>query len=118
MAWPAGATQTLSLSPELTEAANYHSRFMADHDCFAHQCPGEPDLRTRIEQAGYTGWTFIGENIAAGMETPEEAFEAWRNSPEHNRNMLTCQFAEIGVARVHAPGSRYIWYWTTDFGGR
>ena len=116
--WPAGAVRSLSLSLELTKAALYHSQFMADHDCFAHQCPGEPDLQTRIEQAGYTGWTFIGENIAAGIEAPEEAFETWRNSPGHNRNILACQFKEIGIGRVYAPDSQYGWYWTTDFGSR
>lgn len=118
VSWPAGATRDLTLSSELTDASIYHSQFMADHDCFAHQCPGEPDLRTRIEQAGYTGWTSYGENIAAGRETPEEAFDAWRNSPGHNQNMLTCQFEEIGVGRVYAAGTQYGWYWTTDFGSR
>jgi len=39
---------------------------------------------TRIEQSGYTGWFAYGENIAVGMEAPEAAFEAWRNSPPHN----------------------------------
>jgi len=116
--WPAGAVRNLALSSELTDASIYHSQYMADHDCFAHQCPGEPDLRTRIEQFGYTGWTSYGENIAAGMETPEAAFDAWRNSPGHNQNMLTCQFEEIGVGRVYAAGSQYGWYWTTDFGSR
>jgi len=116
--WPAGAVRELSLSSELTDASIYHSRFMAEHDCFAHQCPGEPDLQTRIEQASYTGWTTIGENIASGMETPKETFDAWRNSPGHNQNMLTCQFEEIGVARIYAAGTQYGWYWTTDFGSR
>jgi uncharacterized protein YkwD len=100
--WPAGAARNLVLSPELNAAAVYHSQFMADHDCFAHVCPGEADVRTRIEQFGYTGWTSYGENIykaTQGLETPEAAFEAWRNSPGHNKNMLTCQFEEIGVGR-------------------
>jgi uncharacterized protein YkwD len=118
--WPAGAARNLVLSPELNAAAVYHSQFMADHDCFAHVCPGEADVRTRIEQFGYTGWTSYGENIykaTQGLETPEAAFEAWRNSPGHNKNMLTCQFEEIGVGRVYDASSGY-WYWTTDFGSR
>lgn len=118
VSWPASAARTLALSTPLNNASVYHSQFMADHDCFQHVCPGEADLRTRIEQFGYTGWTSYGENIAAGYETPEAAFEGWRNSPGHNKNMLTCQFREIGVGRVYDPGDRYLWYWTTDFGSR
>lgn len=119
-AWPAGAARNLALSAELNAAALYHSQFMADHDCFEHVCPGEADVRTRIEQFGYTGWTAYGENIyraPQGLETPEAAFEAWRNSSGHNKNMLTCQFEEIGVGRVYDADSGY-WYWTTDFGSR
>ncbi|MGQ9478020.1 MAG: CAP domain-containing protein [Candidatus Bipolaricaulia bacterium] len=118
--WPASASRNLALSTPLNNAAIYHSQFMADHDCFAHVCPGEADLVTRIESFGYTGWTSYGENIykaPQGLETPEAAFEAWRNSPGHNRNMLTCQFEEIGVGRVYDADSGY-WYWTTDFGSR
>jgi uncharacterized protein YkwD len=118
VSWPVSASRNLTLSTPLNNASVYHSQFMADHDCFEHVCPGEADVRTRIEQAGYTGWTSYGENIAAGYETPEAAFEGWRNSPGHNRNMLTCQFEEIGVGRVYDPGDQYLWYWTTDFGSR
>lgn len=118
ISWPGSASRNLTLSSPLTDASVYHSQFMADRDCFEHQCPGEADLRTRVERFGYTGWSFIGENIAAGMESSEDAFEAWENSPGHNRNMLTCQFSEIGVGRVYDPGDRYQWYWTADFGSR
>lgn len=125
VSWPASAVRDLALSAELSGASVYHSQFMADRDCFAHQCPGEADLVARIEQAGYTGWWVVSENIAAGMETPEEAFEAWRSSPPHNRNMLNCDVREIGVGRVHdvqdqypTPQTPYRWYWTTDFGRR
>ncbi len=120
VSWPASASRNLALSSALNGASVYHSQFMADHDCFAHVCPGEADLQTRIESFGYTGWTSYGENIykaTQGLETPEAAFEAWRNSPGHNRNMLTCQFKEIGVGRVYDADSGY-WYWTTDFGSR
>jgi len=120
IAWPGWATRNLTLSQPLNDAAVYHSRFMAEHDCFAHNCPGEEDLPARVERFGYTGWTLIGENIAAGVEAPEEAFEAWRSSPDHNRNMLTCQFRDLGVGRVYDPDpdDRYRWYWTTVFGSR
>lgn len=118
VSWPGDAVRNLTLSTPLTDASIYHSRFMADHNCFKHVCSGEADLRTRIEQAGYTGWTSFGENIFAGGETPEEAFNAWRASSGHNQNMLSCQFKEIGVGRVYGAGTPYGWYWTTDFGSR
>jgi len=56
------------------------------------------------------------ENLAAGYETAEENFEAWRASPSHDVNMLDGNQRVIGIARVEVPGSEHGWYWTTDFG--
>lgn len=121
--WEGPANRQLALASSLNQAAAYHSQFMADHDCFAHQCPGEPDLPARLAQFGYTEWTAYGENLAAGVETPEAIFELWKNSPPHNRNMLICQFEELGVSRVFDSSDEYPsaqapwqWYWTAIFG--
>jgi len=115
--WPAGSSRTLRLSTALTRAAEAHTLTMIRQGCFEHRCPGEPDLRRRVAQAGYpSSWRFLAENLVAGAETAREAFQAWRGSEGHNRNMLACQARAIGIARSYGPGTPYGWYWTTDFG--
>jgi hypothetical protein len=64
---------------------------------------------------GYDYNTSMGENIAVGYETAEEAFEAWRNSPSHNAAMLDGRYRMIGIAALDVPGSVHGLYWTTDF---
>src|SRR5436305_10761006 len=61
----------LSLSKELNAAAQDYTVVLATSGCFAHTCGPVPDMADRLGQAGYTGWTAIGENIAAGYPSPE-----------------------------------------------
>lgn len=113
--WPKDH-QTLSFSPALSQAAANHNQVMIDRNCFAHVCPGEAGVAERITEAGYRGWTFLSENIAAGMATAQQAFDAWRNSDGHNKNMLACRARAIGIARAFGSDTSFGWYWTTDFG--
>ena len=71
-----------------------------------------------IEHFGYTNWSFVGENIAAGQETAKAVMDAWKSSPEHDRNMRNKNFTEIGIGRAYDKSSKYGWYWTTTFGSR
>ena len=70
----------------------------------------------RTVDCGYPGGG--GENIAAGTirETARSAFELFRDSPSHNANMLDASYRQVGVSRSYHPASRYLWYWTTEFG--
>ena len=114
----------LSPSPTMNEAADYMSRVMGEQGFFSHQeppcdatgsdCTGR-DPFDRIEFFGHVGWTAAGENIAAGYPTAAKAFEGWRNSPGHDKNMREPAFTAIGIARVQVPGSKFGVYWTTDF---
>jgi hypothetical protein len=65
---------------------------------------------------GYTQASLWGEVIRGGSETPEGAFEAWRNSPGHNAVMLTDDFVVAGVGKAYSSQSLYGWFWTVDFG--
>ena len=58
----------LSKSMRLKKAAQRHTNYMQDHGCFAHECPGEPSVLSRLKRVNYiTGglrrWAY-GENIA------------------------------------------------------
>jgi len=107
----------LSVSPELADAAQNYSQVLASGNCFAHTCGPLPNFADRDAQAGYDGWTTIGENIAGGYATPEQVVAQWMASPGHRDNILSPKFTEIGIG-VAWGGGRYGTYWTQEFGSR
>ena len=107
----------LTMSNGLYVASEGHSQDMGLRNYFSHTSLDGRSPWDRIRAAGYTHNTWLGENIAAGYTSAQSVFDAWRNSPGHNANMLSNNFRAIGVGRVYVPGSQYGWYWTTDFGG-
>lgn len=99
----------LTLNAKLSKAAQDHSADMASHQNMSHTGSDGSDPGQRITTAGYT-WSAYGENVAFGYSTPEAVMAGWMSSPGHKRNILDCDFKEIGVGLAQ-PGS----YWTQDF---
>jgi uncharacterized protein YkwD len=105
----------LSLASALTRAARAHSRDMVARDFFGHtgsdgSTPGE-----RATRAGYR-WSMVGENIASGVRTPQDAVAGWLASPEHCANIMTAGFRQMGVAFAADPTNARAIDWTEDFG--
>lgn len=112
----------LALDTKLSNAAFGHSADMAINNFFSHTGSNGSSPWDRIRAAGYDYNTSLGENIAAGYTatgdySAQDVFTAWKNSPEHNANMLSTNYHAIGISRYYNPASYYHWYWTTDFGG-
>ena len=102
--WDNGQLPPLKQVAELDAAAETHSFNMADRDFFAH-C--DLDTKTqpsnRMAAAGYTGFTFGAENIAAGQTDPDDVMFGtfgWMNSSGHRANILSTGSREIGVGYV------------------
>jgi uncharacterized protein YkwD len=108
----------LSLQNQLGAAAEHHSQDMANKNYFSHQLSNGDSAEKNVERFGYTNWSFIGENIAAGQETANEVMAAWKSSPDHDRGMRDKNFTEIGSGRAYNKSSKYGWYWTTTFGSQ
>lgn len=70
-------------------------------------------LKDRAAQFQYSYYV-IGENLAAGQQSPAEVMAAWMNSPEHKANILDPRFTQLGVS-VRTGGS-YGVYWVQEFG--
>ena len=108
--------RALQWNEQLFKAAQGHSQNMAHGDFFEH---GDPAKRA-IDQ-GYPS-PYVGENIAAGRNTPEGVMEQWLNSPGHRANILSPDYTEIGVGHYYLendPGRyQYKHYWTQVFGKR
>jgi len=107
---------SLKVSTELNVAAQTYSQVLASSDCFAHTCGPVPEMADRMGQAGYQNWTALGENIAAGYPTPEAVVAGWMASEGHRNNLLSPNYAEIGIGL--ATGGGYGTFWTQDFGNR
>jgi uncharacterized protein YkwD len=108
----------LSLNDNLGAAADFHSRDMAKRNYFKHTLKNGDSAEENIRRFGYVNYVAVGENIAAGYETANDAMKAWKSSPEHDRNMRSGDYTDIGIGRAYNKGSKYGWYWTTTFGDR
>lgn len=109
---------TLSRQSQLDAAAQHHSEDMAKNNYFNHRLANGDSAEKNIERFGYTNWRAIGENIAAGDETAKQVFASWKKSADHDKNMRSKDFTEIGIGRAYNKSAKYGWYWTTTFGDR
>lgn len=105
----------LTISTGLVRTAKWLSGDMAAKGYFSHTDSLGRDLTARLQAFGVTGNTAWGENIAAGNADAAATFQQWKNSPEHDANMLRSAFTTIGIGRAQG-AAPYTWYWTTDFG--
>ena len=66
----------------------------------------------------FSGWTNVGENIAAGNTTASSAFVSWQETNEsyarqgHRRNMLNREFTAVGIGHVVCNG---VHFWVQVF---
>lgn len=110
------AAPPVTWNPQLGEAALYHSRDMAARRYFGHKAKDGSMPADRATRAGYT-WQRVGENIAFGQSTPDEAVAGWLDSPGHCANIMNPGFTEMGAAYGVAAEKRSgIVYWTQVFG--
>ena len=90
---------------------------MAMNDWFAHDGPDGSNLPSRAQAAGYTGWSYLAENLYRGSfgETAANIVQAWTGSPAHLNAMLDNAGTEIGVG-CYVSGDRR--WCAQDFGAR
>jgi uncharacterized protein YkwD len=111
-----GNHKPLTYNTELEAACRFQADLMAKKDTLAHDVGYT--LRERTDMQGYRG--AVGENIAGGQTSLQQAIEGWLNSPGHRATLLSDKFVEFGLAEAHtAPGvkSRYGNYWCFIAGG-
>jgi uncharacterized protein YkwD len=108
----------LAASDELQAAARGYAGAMASGGFFAHNGPDGSTPASRVEAAGYRGWSWVAENIAAGQRSPEQVMSSWMNSPGHRQNLLSPTAREIGIGHVEQGGTKYGHFWVQNFGAR
>jgi uncharacterized protein YkwD len=111
-----GPAGPLAWNPLLGQAALVHSTDMAQKHYFNHRQPDGSVPADRATAAGYR-WRRVGENIASGQRTPEEAVASWLDSPGHCANIMNPAFTEMGAAyAIHPQNRNRTAYWTQVFG--
>ena len=109
--------EPLAIDGNLQSSSEWMSNDMGVNAYFSHtdSLGRDPWARMCIFDYGYNTWT--GENLGAGYRTASEVFTGWKDSPDHNANMLEPNYNAMGISRVYVSGSPHGWYWTNDFGG-
>jgi uncharacterized protein YkwD len=110
------AAPPLAWNGLLGNAALEHSQDMAEHHYLAHEGKDGSQVGDRAHRAGYQ-WRRIGENIASGQRSPEEAVAGWLDSPGHCANIMHPGFTEMGAAyAINRASESGTVYWTQAFG--
>jgi uncharacterized protein YkwD len=91
------AVPPLAWNAALEQAAQGHSSDMANQRYFNHTGKDGRTVGERASAAGYR-WQSIGENIAAGQDSAQEAVAGWLDSPGHCVNIMSRKFTEMGAA--------------------
>lgn len=101
----------LKRNDRLDASAQAHVVDMQRRDFFSHTNPDGLQPTDRIKKTGYlditvencncSGWRYaVGENIAKGQQTPEEAVRDWMASPPHRAAILSPEYTEIGIGII------------------
>lgn len=115
----------LALDENLSRAARYHAKDMAEDDYFNHNTFDRKNGKltqvtgcTTFERARKftTKYGSRAENISAGQTTPQEVMKTWMNSSGHRSNILNKNYTHIGIG-YYKTSKSYQYYWTQCFGG-
>jgi hypothetical protein len=89
----------------LYRAADRHAQEMVKRETISHQFPNEPELATRVQQAGLR-FSVVAENVA---ESPSAVriHDAWMQSPGHRANLLDPNVDAVGIRVLRREGQLY-----------
>ncbi|WP_377295042.1 CAP domain-containing protein [Rhizobium sp. SG2393] len=96
----------LSYDPAAARAAEGQAIRMAEARKMAHLIGLTDTFLGRMKGAGVA--LPAAENIAAGQQSPEAAYQAWVDSPKHLENMLG-PYRGLGVALARTADGRPYW---------
>lgn len=102
----------LTLSQELTNIATIKAKDMRDNNYFSHNSPTYGSPFDMLQHFGIH-YSYAGENIASGQQTPEQVMTDWLNSSGHRANILNKNYTQLGVGYVE--GGNYGNEWVQLF---
>jgi len=89
----------LATNGALTAAAQAYAETMATNDWFSHEGSDGTTVSSRAQAAGYTGWSYLAENLYRGPsgEAAANVVQVWAASPAHHDAMMSTTATEIGA---------------------
>ncbi len=93
---------------KLYSSASSHAQDMRRYKYFSHFSKRGEDVGERVDKFNYN-WLVIGENIAEGQATFNQALEDWLKSPSHCKMIMDPKVNEMAVAKSGK-------YWVQHFG--
>ncbi len=112
---PFGSARPVIWNEALERSAALHGADMAANNYFSHTGRNGSTPAQRVTRAGYR-YRMIGENIASGQLSPEEAIAGWIRSPVHCANLMNDAYTEMGAAFSVNATSKMGVYWVQLFG--
>jgi len=100
----------LRMCATLTEAAQNYAVENADRGFISHSGATGSTLAGRAGWFGYGGWTALGENLARGQTSVEQAVASWMASPGHRANIMNPAYTDVGFGLAGGPT------WVQEFG--
>jgi len=101
----------VTLNAKLNEASKVHAEDLAAHGMAAHIGSDGSTHAERVKRQNYVYQT-VAENVATGQKSWDIVFQAWKDSPGHNKNLLADGVEDFGIALVYEPTTTYTTYWT------
>ncbi len=100
---------TVELDATLQKAAQQQALAMANANELSHEVDGT--LPRRLARNGVDPGAAI-ENVSAGYSSLASAIQSWKDSPEHNKNLLNTRMRRMGIAEAAAPKTRFKTFWS------
>lgn len=94
----------------LSNMALEKAKDMSKNNYFDHNSPTYGSPFDMMKKFGIS-YSYAGENIAMGQQTPEEVMKDWMNSEGHRKNIMSPNFTLIGIGYYNG-------YWVQEFVGK
>ncbi|WP_270165117.1 CAP domain-containing protein [Paenibacillus sp. SYP-B4298] len=88
--------QPLVSDDALANVALDKAKDMANNNYFSHTSPTYGSPFDMMSQYGIK-YSYAGENIASGQQSPAQVMQDWMNSQGHRENIMNANFKKIGV---------------------
>ncbi|MFB5265413.1 CAP domain-containing protein [Paenibacillus enshidis] len=100
----------LTSHTNLSNMALEKAKDMSKNNYFDHNSPTYGSPFDMMKKFGIS-YSYAGENIAMGQQTPEEVMKDWMNSEGHRKNIMSPNFTLIGIGYYNG-------YWVQEFVGK
>ncbi len=90
----------LTLDPRLTNLARVKAWEMVELDYYEHESPSYGTMEEMVKNAGYTEYSFVGENFTRTRGSARDAVNSIRNSSRQEDHHLKEGYTHVGVGVV------------------